>query len=191
MTTFDNPTGIPNASTVSVWPTALRYGIIGGVLIAMAGLIFNLTGLSDPSKQGGAGNTVAAIVNYGLMIGTIILVIKNHRDADLGGYITFGRSIGVGTATGLILGVVGAIWTYIFFTFIDPGLVDQIREMAYDQAIERGSTPEQMEQAKGFMEFFTSPGFFTLAVLFGGVIFGVIVSLIAGAIMKKDPPVLA
>jgi uncharacterized protein DUF4199 len=188
MTTLDNPSGIPDPSTVPVRPTAQKYGLIGALILIVAGLAMNLAGLVDYANQGGTGNTIASILQYGIMITVVVLAIKTHRDDDLGGYITLGRSLGVGTLTGLILGIITAIWAYIYFGFIDPSLVEQIREVAHDKALEGGTTEEQLEQAAGIMNFFTSPAFFAIASLIGSILVSFVVSLIGGAVMKKESP---
>ncbi len=191
MTTLDNPSNIPTISEVPMRPTALKYGGIGGLITVVLGLIFYLTGMSDPADQGSTGNTVANILNYAVLIGAIIMAIKYHKENELGGYLTLGRSIGLGTLTGLVLGVIGAIWTVLFFTVIDPGMLETIREVAYEQAIQNGAPEDQMEQMEGMMNFFTSPTFFAVFMILGGLLIGLVTGLIAGAVMKNDPPALA
>jgi len=188
MATLDNPPGNFDPSTVPLRPTAQKYGLTGALILIVAGLAMNLAGLVDYTTKGGTGNTIASILQYGIIIIMVVLAIKTHRDDDLGGYITLGRSIGIGMLTGLIMGVITAIWAYVYFGFIDPGLVDQIREMAHDQALESGTTEEQFDQAAGIMKFFTSPVFFAIASLIGTLLISFIVSLIGGAVMKKELP---
>ncbi len=188
MATLDNPSEILDASNVPIRPTAQKYGLIGAMILIVVGLAMNLSGLIDYTQKGGTGNTIASILQYGIIITIVVLAIKTHRDDDLGGYITLGRSLSVGMLTGLIIGIITAIWAYVYFGFIDPGLVDQIREMAHDKALEGGTTEEQLEQAAGIMNFFTSPAFFAVASLIGTLLISFVVSLIGGAVMKKESP---
>lgn len=188
MPTLDNPTHIPDIPTVPFRQTAIKYGLIGGGVSVVFGLIFYITGMTDPTDPEATSNTIANIINYAVLIGTMVMAIKFHKENELNGYLTMGRSIGVAVLTGLIMGVVGAIWTAIFFTFIDPAMLDAIRDMALEQAIE-GGAPE--EQAEGMIGFFTSIPFFIAIMLISGVVIGLVVGLIAGAVMKKDPPMFA
>ncbi|MFQ5448935.1 MAG: DUF4199 domain-containing protein [Saprospiraceae bacterium] len=188
MTTLDNPSGAPDPSTVAMRPTAQRYGLIGALILIVVSLAVNLSGLVDYTQKGGTGNTIATILQYGIMITVIVLAIKTHRDDDLGGFITFGRGLGMGMLTALILGIITGIWAYVYFGLIDPGLIDQIREVAHDQALERGTTEEQLEQAEGIMNFFTSPVFFAVASLIGTLLVSFVTSLIASAVIKVEPP---
>lgn len=191
MTTLDNPSNVPIISDVPVRPTAMKYGGIGGLITVVLGLIFYITGMTDPADQGSSGNTIANIINYAVLIGAIVMAIKYHRDNELNGYLTLGRSIGMGTMTGLIMGIIGAIWTVIFFTVIDPGMLETIREVAYEQAIENGTPEDQLDQIEGVMNFFTSPTFFAIFMVLGGVLLGLVTGLFAGLVMKKDPPPFA
>lgn len=188
MATLDNPTNAPDISQVPFRQTAIKYGGIGGAVTVLLGLIFYVTGMTDPEDQGSTGNTVANILNYAVLIGAIVMAIKYHKEQELGGYLTIGRSIGLGTLTGLIIGLIGAVWTVIFFTFIDPDMLETIREVAMEQAIAGGAPEDQIE---GMMKFFTSVPFFAMAIILASVLMGLVVGLIAGAIMKKEPPMFA
>jgi membrane protease YdiL (CAAX protease family) len=191
MTTLDDSSNIPVISEVPVRPTAMKYGGIGGLITVVMGLIFYVTEMTDPANQGSTGNTIAQILNYAVLIGAIVMAIKYHKENELGGYLTIGRSIGMGTLTGVIMGVIGAIWTVLFFTVIDPGMLETIREVAYEQAIQNGAPEDQMDQMEGMMNFFTSPTFFAIFMILGGVLIGLVTGLITGAVLKKDPPPFA
>ncbi len=170
-------------------PTAFKWGLYGGLASIAVGLILHLTGLTDFSERG--GGIVSQIASYAIWIGTIVLAIRAHRDEDLGGYITFGRSFITGLWTGLMYALITAVWSYIFLTFIAPDALDQIRETAYAQMEARGMDDAQMEAAEGMMGTFTSPGFISLTAFFVTALFSLIISLIAGAILKRNHPMAA
>ena len=191
MSILDNQTNLPDPANVPMRPTAMKYGAYAAGITIILGLIFYVAGVQDFSQQGGTGNTIASLVNYAVLIGALVMAIKYHKENELGGYITLGRSVGIGTLTALVAGIISAVWTFIFFGLIDPGALEQIREVAYEQAIANGAPEDQMDQMEGMMNFFTSPTFFAIVIILGSVIIGAIVSLIAGAILKKDPPPFA
>ena len=190
MTTQDNPSGIPDPANVTMRPTAMKYGLYGGLVSVLFALIFYVAGVTDPTQQGGAGNTIGQIVGVAVLIGAIVMAIRYHKENELGGYLTMGRAIGLGVLASVVVAVIGIIWMFVFFHLIDPGLLDAIRESAYEQAIERGTTEEQMEAAKGMMDFFTSTPFFAIVSLIFSVVIGLITSAIAGAVMKNEPPMI-
>ena len=169
--------------------TAFKWGLYGGLAYVLFGLIMHLAGLADYTKRG--GGVISQIGTYILWIGTVVMAIKAHRDEDLGGYITFGRSFLTGLLAGLMFAFVSAVWTYVFFSFISPDALDVIRDTAIAQMEERGLDDAQIEQAEGMMNTFTSPGFLSLTSFFFTALISLIISLIAGAILKKNHPMSA
>jgi len=168
---------------VSFWPTAIRYGGIAGVILIAFGLLMHLTGMTDYSGQGGATTWIQNIVTYGVWIGGIVMAVKYHRDQELGGFVSFGRAFGLGLVTALIMGIIGALWTYIFFSFIAPEAIDMIMEAAME------NMPEgQAEATEGMMSAMMSPGAMTIWMIVGSLVGGGIISLIVAAIMKREQP---
>ena len=181
MSDFNESNRIADPSSISVWPIALRYGgIVAGALLVL-GLVMYLAGLSDPANPSTASQVVSCL-NYIVIMGTVVFTIKAHRDNDLGGYITLGRSMGVGTATALIIGAITAVWTIVFMTFIFPDMADAIKDAAMEKA-----QPGQEEMTEKMVGIFSNPFIVAIIVILGTVLIGFITSLVAGAIMKKDP----
>ncbi len=187
MATLDDDYGYIDPSTVSPWSTALRYGGIAAAVLIIIGLLMYLTGMIDYEAAGsGSGNWMANILNWAVWIGGIVMAIKFHRDSELGGFISFGRGFYTGFLTSLVMGVIGAIWTYVFFTFVAPETLDLMTQGAMDNMSE-----EEAEAAGDMMGMFMSPVFFSIVMVIGALIMGSIFSLIAAAIMKKDHPAAA
>jgi len=85
--------------------------------------------------------------------------------------------------------LVSAIYTVIFFQFIEPDMLENIRETAIQQAEDRGQINEDSEEMmSGIMNTFTSPLFFFFATIIMKFFLGLFVGLITGAIMKNERP---
>lgn len=186
MTNQEPLTQLPDPSEVSPVSTALRYGLIGALASIAVGLVFNLAGLIDYGDQTAPGNLAQSFLGITILTAAMVLAIKQHRDEELGGYIKFGRAFKTGFLTGLFLALASTIWVFIFFSYVQPDVVETIREIAWDQAIEDGTTEEQMEQGKAFFDFFTSPLFMSIAAFFFNLFISVIIGLITAAVMKKE-----
>lgn len=186
MTTLDDDYKMIDPANVSPRPVAQKYGLIGSLVLIVVGLLTHLLGITDLSQQGGTGNWIANILNWGVMVGVIVLAIKTHRDSDLGGYISMGRGFKTGMIATLMMAIVMAVWSYVFFTLVAPEALEMIKEVALEEMESQGLSEEQMEASAGMMGFFTSPTFLVLVSLIGTLITGAIFSLIAGAIMKKE-----
>jgi len=162
-------------------PTALRYGLIGALLLVAVDLLSRVTGMQDPSDPSKAMTALIFLpVNWAILIGTFLMAIKKHRE-DLGGFITFGRAFTVAFMTGLVIAVITLIWTYVYLAVIDPSILEQVQAVMEDQI------PED-NPAAGFLSTMQSPGFMAgsafLSRIFSALIFG----LIAGGIgQRKDP----
>ena len=187
MSTLDNPNERVAESSVSFWPSAVRIGIVGGLIMIIYGLVGIFTGLASPAKGLGALmlNFLIVIVLY---VGITVYGVRTHRNEELGGYISFGRAFLTGLVVIVIAGIISAIFTYVYMAFIDPDymakMVDDMRVM-YERL---GMDEDQIDQAMSQLEGRMSPSSnLTSSLIFSGVI-GAIVSLIVGAIMKRNPP---
>lgn len=190
MSTLDHPNSGVDPSTVSFWPTALRYGVIGGLIMVVYGLVGNITGISKPSS--GFGLVIANLfITIGLYVSILVVAIRGHRDGDLGGYISFGRAFIVGLVAAVIMGILSAIFQYVYITMIEPDfaatMVAEMEQMYLDMGLDEAQVDEAMKQVEGN---FTATAMFTSGLLYS-VGFGAFISLIVAAIMKKNPPEVA
>ncbi|MEM1324477.1 MAG: DUF4199 domain-containing protein [Bacteroidota bacterium] len=175
-------------STVSFWSVVIKYGVIGGLLVVVYKYI-NYTTFFSTASMGGA--IAAFLINLLLFGGLIYLATKEHRDQQLGGYLTMGRAIVVGIFTVLFASVIGGVFDYIYMAFIDPEIqVKLSRNLTWMYEI-MGLDEDQIEDAMDAVEETQmKPSIFTAigGAAFGGAMTGVILSAIVGAIMKKNPP---
>ncbi|MEM8907485.1 MAG: DUF4199 domain-containing protein [Bacteroidota bacterium] len=173
---------------VSMMPVAVRYGLIGGLASIVLGLLAHVLGLTDMKDPNSLTNWLVTILSWGIVIGATVLAIQNHRDQELGGYIGMGRAFGVGFMTCLFIGLAGAIWAVIFFSVIDPGMIDEIRNLQIEQMEAQGLSDEDIEASRGTIETFSSPAVLAGMSFIGSLLFGALVSAVAGGVMKKEHP---
>ena len=189
MSTLDNPNDYIDPSKVSPWPTGSRYGLLAGLVLVVFALVVDLAGLVDYTAQGGGSNWIVNIINWGITVAAIVLAVRQHRDEELGGFISFGRSFNVGFIVSLIIAVITLVWAYVFFSFIEPGLIEEIVAASREQMIEQqGMSEEQAEQGLNMMSWMFTP---VMMSVMGGIfslIAGILFSLVVGAIMKKVHP---
>ena len=189
MSTLDNPNDYIDPSKVSAWPTASRYGLLAGLVLVVLGLLVHLSGMVDYTDQGGGSNWVVNILNWGITIAAIVMAVKQHREEDLGGFISFGRSFRVGFLVTLVIMVISVVWGYIFFSFVEPGLIEDILTASREQMIEKqGMSEEQAEQGLKMMSWMFTPAMMSIMGGIFSLIAGVVFSLIVGAIMKREHP---
>ena len=187
MSTLDSPSFMEPAN-VSARPIGIRYGAIAAIIIIAIGLVFHLAGLTSYTQQNNPGNWISSILTWGVMIAAMVMGMKKYRE-EAGGYMTFGKAFGVGFWASLVLAVITAVWTYVFFALVEPGLTDTILEATRENMLAQGQSEDQVDQAMQYTEPFMNPGMFSLFGGLGTLITGLIIALIAAAVTQRKPPV--
>ncbi len=164
----------------------LRWGLIISFALMAISIIVYVAGMST--------NKAVGWINYILMFVGVIFATKVYRDEKCAGFISFGHAFKFGFLTLFLVGLITSIYTYIFFAYIDPTLINQILAQIENDMLNSGQSDEQIELAMSYTEKFMTPGWMVAWVLVGCVFMGAIFSLISAAIMKKEnhelqPPV--
>ncbi len=157
---------------------ATNYGLyLGGISILVLAIMYALSLEKSWAISGASVVLTILIFFYG---------IKSFKSFNEG-YLTLGEAIKMGLAIAAIGGVIGAIYTYIHYSFIYPEFIENIRSQSLNQMLQSNPeiTDEQIEKATQMTNIFSSP--FSLATfsLIGNLVFGIIASLIIGLIIKK------
>ena len=158
---------------------AMNFGALNGLAAIALTLLFYFIGTDIQSM-------IPTITGYAVMILFISMGIKSYRDEDLGGYISYGRSLGTGTLISLFAGILFAVFMVIFFNYIAPELPQKIIEGTQQKLAERGMSEEQIEQAMSMTKKFMSPIFLFIFQIVGSVFAGFIISLFVSIFMKKE-----
>lgn len=161
----------------------LNFGILQGLIITVYSVI-----LYAIDKQFEAGY-ISLFFSLLLSVGILVLAYKQFKNANEG-FMSLGEAIKTGLGISVIAGVVSVIYQVIYQKFIDPGYLDRLLAFQKEQMIESNPdmTQEQMNMALGMAEKFSGLGFSIAIILISSLFFGLILSLIVGAIMKKDRP---
>jgi len=186
MTTLDDENFIVDPATVSPWPIAIRYGLIGGLIYCIYALVANMSGLAT-GGLGMVASMISSLFVLMLSVALIVIPVKHHRDKELGGFITIGRVIMIGVVVTAISMLISIAFNYIYMNFIDPGYLDTA--MASMEEMMESLVPEdQLEQAMIDSRARLEPAAMAKTGLIMAVVVGLVVSSIVGLIMKKDPP---
>jgi hypothetical protein len=159
--------------------TVFTYGLYFGIASILFSLITFYGGLM--------GNKVFSLLGYVLYPVFIFLGIKYYKDKENGGFLKYGTGLGVGVLTSVVSGVVSALFTYVFFTFIDPAKHTELIAIVQEKQLQGGVSEAQLEQMGGIMSKMMSPLMMSVFVIIGTLFWGFIFSLIIAAILKKDP----
>jgi hypothetical protein len=163
----------------SLKPIAYTYGSYSA-LLSITGLITMYVLNIDKSWT-------LSLISSLISILIFVYGIKTFKNANAN-ILTLGQAIKVGLAIAVIGGVITALYSYVHYEYIYPEFIEMQKETAYNQMMESNPnmTEEQVEQAMGISSIFMNSTFFSLSAILGSLIFGLIVSLIAGLIMRSE-----
>ncbi len=176
---------------VSPVPTAMRWGAILGVVGIATSLINYMVGGFNPENS---ESMFAKLIQYGmyaLIIFVLVMALQQHRDKELGGYMKYGRGLGLGTLIGVFYGIISALTAFIIFQFLMPAdFVDKAMSIARDKMLERNSemSEDQIEMSLSMARKFMSPPMMSLIVFVGSVFICFLFSLLISAFVKKNDP---
>lgn len=188
METLDRPS-LPDPATVPYRQLAFRYGAIWGAVSIVSSLIGYITDTSPSMPQNGSVSWIYSLIGIGVAIWAITTAIRTDRDQQLGGYIDLSRCIGIGSLTGLVSGVIGAVFSFLYMTVINPGFKEQMMEAMQAAWAEQGMSEEQIEMAMSMTSFF-NPVSMSLMQVVAGALAGLVIGLIAGLFMKRERPLM-
>ncbi len=163
---------------VNPWSANLTNGLILGLIGVVYSLVMYFLNMTTNKAQGWVFMLIEIIVLY--------FLIKSYRDNNKHGNITFGEGLGAGMIMCLYYSLIMAVFTYILFTVIDPGLVDKQAALAEEAMAKKGMAQEQIDTAMKFTRKFMAPAFMIPFGIVVNMFFGLIFSLIAAAFARKE-----
>lgn len=161
---------------VSPVKTALKWGLITGVVMIVLSLVSYYGGMTQ--------NSAMQWLTYALLALGIFLGVRTHRDKDLGGYLSYGRGVGTGVLIALFAGVLLSVFILLFYGVIDPAALDELKRIQEEGMYEQGMSDEQIDASMNFV----TPGIMALFTLPSITFFGLILSLVVAAGLKKNKP---
>lgn len=168
------------AQKPTVGKFARSYGVILGVIMIVIGVIMYVTGMSLKGIQWPQ-------YLYYIIFPIIIFYAIGQFKKQNANTLSLGQAIKIGLVIALISAVVYIIYGLIFNYIIDPEFMGQMKEVVRDKMLQApNATQEMVDQQMKFVEMFMNP-FIGSALWIGlSLFFGLIWSLIAGLVMKKE-----
>jgi hypothetical protein len=155
----------------------MNWGVILGLILIAYSLVLYVLGANE--------SQAAQWVSYGFIAAVIYLATKARRESE-GGVLSYGKGLGTGVGITFFASILVAVYTYIFFGFIDPDMLEELILRAEDQMYEQGTPDEQVEIAMEYTRKFMQPGPMSAMVVLTYTFVGFIISLITSAILKKE-----
>ncbi len=158
------------------------YGLYIGLALIILTLIDYVAGLYGQNK-------IFSLLQYVVMIGGIVWATINYRNTEMGGFISYGQSLGYGVVLSVFFGVVSAVFTVILVTVIDPAYMEHAMDLLRENLLEEGKVSEdQIDAMMAMSEKFANPVFTFFTNIIGAVFMGLIITLITSIFTKKVQP---
>ena len=180
--------------TTTPMKAGLKYGLYLGLAMSAFMLISHYAGLQDYTSTDITEGMFLTVITWIILFALIFLGIKYYKDKNEG-HLTLGEGMVTSLFIGLVSGIISLIFTYVFFTFIAPEVLQTIGETAMaDATSDLDNNPdvssEDAEAGKemvgNVMNFVMSPIFMAGTTFVTRIFTSVIFGLIGSLILKSD-----
>lgn len=159
--------------------TAVAFSIYFLVLI----YVFKLIGIDQNNLDiSMSEKIISSLLSYVPFILAIVYVQTTHKK-ELGGYITFGRAFSAGFKVAAYSGLFIAFLLILYYAVLDRAAFEGIMNAAIEAADGDDDKIKGIEMMRSSMVYFIG---FTAAITY--TFFGLVISLISAAIIKKIRP---
>jgi hypothetical protein len=175
----------------------LVFGTISGVLIStFMGISMAIMGCGSGDMDGGSGSMIMGFTAMAVAFSFIFVGIKNYRDKQNGGIITFGKGFFLGFMISLIASTLYVITWGVEFHFFMPDFMDKYAAMQVKQAQESTMSAAELNETLKSIEsasynYKHNPFFFAMYTYMEILPVGILITLISALILRKKTPATA
>lgn len=162
----------------------LLYGLLGGVVSLAGFLIMGCTG--------DVWGMVAGFASMILAFSLIFVAVKNYRDKQNGGEVSFGKALQIGLLMTLITSTVYVLIWLIDYAYFNPDFLIKYNAMTLESMKAEGAPATEIAakaaEMKEFGQLYDNNIFYRAGITYTEIVpVGIIVSLIAALILKRKP----
>jgi hypothetical protein len=131
-------------------------------------------------------NKTVGYINIPIQLVLLYFLLKSYRDNFMHGQITYGQSVGAGMVIFVYYAIIMAVFTYLLFTVIDPGLVKKSMAISEEAMVKKGLPQSAIDTGMAFTAKIMKPAIMAIFSIFGSMLMGVIYSLLVSIFIKKE-----
>lgn len=168
----------------------LVFGIISGLVISIFMSISMISMSKNPQAEHGMNAMLIGYLSMLIAFSLIFVAVKNYRDKQNGGVISFGQAFKMGLLIALIGSTIYVItWALVYNLYL-PDFMDK-----YADSMIKKAKPEELQavtkQAQEYKDMYKNPFMFTFMTYMEILPVGLVVSLITALILKRKKPAVA
>lgn len=161
----------------------INYGLILGIVSVLLGVISYVMGnLYQPHWS-------MQVLGFLILIAVIVYGINEFKKTN-GGFLKLSQALKIGVGIAVVSAVISILYFIIQVNFIEPNYFENYIDFQREAAFQANPsvTQEQVDAGLEFSKPFMNTGFFVVIQFAMALFFGLIISLIAGLVMKKQNP---
>ena len=166
----------------------LVFGLISGLVVSVVMGINMVIMHNSTNADHGSGSMVIGYLIMLVAFSLIFVAVKNYRDKQNGGVISFGKAFKMGLLIALIASTMYVIMWALLYNLYMPDFMDKYCAKMIEDA-RATSTPAELQKVvdemNGYKEMYKNPLFFALFTYLEILPVGVLVSLVAALILKR------
>lgn len=164
----------------------LLFGFISALASAVLTLVLYFAGFHSDVAKLGAANWIGGLANLFVGISCVVLGTKAVRqDFPPGEPFGYGSALWAAFRTAAVASVLGAVFSYCYFAFINPDFSDVLLQDKMQKLEASGVSGAKLEQAEAMTKMFLAPGPAAIFGLVVGLFFALIIALIVAAFLKR------
>ena len=172
----------------------LVFGTISGVIVAtFMAISMALMASRTSESDHGNGSMIIGFASMAVAFSFVFVGIKNYRDKQNGGTISFGKAVLLGCMISLLASTIYVVtWAVEYHIFL-PDFMDKYAAMQIKQLKESGVSGAALEDGLKSIEtdsynYKHSPFFFTVYTYMEILPVGILITLISALILKRKTP---
>lgn len=160
---------------------AWKYGALAGAAVVVFSLM--LYSMDMIYQQ----NMAISLIPFVLVATGIVLAIVQFKSDSLG-FLSLSDALKIGTGVGVVAGIISVLYILILSNVIEPDYMDNMFAAQRETVMAENPkiTAEQMDQGIEMQKKFAWVGYPVALIMYA--LFGLIVGLITGLILKKQKP---
>lgn len=177
--------------------TYVTFGFGSAIAGAILVLALYFLGFHSAPEKIGTAQMIQMIAGTAIAIVFIVLGTKARRaEVPATEPFGYGRALGAGMMVVLFSALFGVIFSYVYSAFINPGMMDVAAQAQIEKWEAAGMSSSQIDAAEKVMRKMMSPGLQAVFGLVGGLFFGLVITLITSAFLRRpaqteQPPIAA
>ncbi|WP_128544349.1 DUF4199 domain-containing protein [Larkinella soli] len=158
---------------------ALKWGVISGVISMVYTTALYISGQFT--------NTALTWLSLVISVVLIVMAMREYRSLN-NGFMSYGEGLSLGTLLTVIGALIATTYNFIYTTFIDTTIRQQVLDQARANMEDQGMSDEQVEQAIELAQRLQSPGLQFLFGILVSAFFGLLISLVVAAFLRRNKP---